>query len=840
MSDTNNDAKVASDLSQTRSSGQQHWMFKSTPSFTYTPLFHPLKGRTRFSLWSRGVFGVGTTDRETVEWNWVAVAIRPQQRVGLIRAKLRGTGGGLSTTLMTALTRADLCLHPHENPGKQSASETRSGDIREAPGGHAMVVRCRAFHHLRPPLVCARKSYWRMEATKIREEENRASHCPDTPLPPHSPATGPTQVLPPSPPLHPAPDTSDVKSVETDELPDVPKNKKGWLKGRALEFLERNHLLHFMELYEDSPVQTKEYADTACNDLHMHFDFHLLMNVPPKKPYDPKEPLSKWDELLRTTIIAWDRVSVFNWLCKEVMKVHGSKKAKLVTAKSGADTMDILLGRLNGIEPGTLKGTAPYQLWAKEEGKEDREAAHMSLLFAALPKETQKAYKARVAEGKAKAQEDRDQLRRLMEDPLLPLEAQQLIDCFGGETIRNEDLDGHGQAGTMKRSQNSGKDKSTIPVKFSRNEARYHQCLEVFGEFLVEGYNKEDELACTLPSDKESKDAAESSGSVPYKEMDILNGLLQLEEEHFSDEDEVEMAPAAKKKGGWAAKSATETMGETSQKGKRKRPADDGKVSTKKAKIVGGGQANFTETSVGSRGKKKKETVLKKVVVGIGKSSAKIAGAAIDPQLKGLDSLLATWRASQIASPRAGRSSQKGFDSAPPSPMKSISFGRIPIFGLNDMPNPFEGSSVMLPVQRQKPTLSPEDATSLEEGHWPPWFKQARETLKSELLSSLGDCWDDLMWFWTLTEGRQGFKMSCVSIGPQSAGDLHPVEVGNQLKWGHRMEYVPELGRKDLKSLGDSWWVWWKVLQLDWRGVSGVDGCLHADHQIGDGEWEHL
>ncbi|KAK0429659.1 hypothetical protein EV421DRAFT_1722942 [Armillaria borealis] len=146
----------------------------------------------------------------------------------------------------------------------------------------------------------------------------------------------------------------------------------------------------------------------------------------------------------------------------------------------------------------------------------------------------------------------------------------------------------------------------------------------------------------------------------------------------------------------------------------------------------------------------------------------------------------------------------------------------------------------MLPVQRRKPTLSPEDATSLEEGRWPPWFKQARETLKSELLSSLGDCWDDLMWFWTLTEGRQGFKTSRISIGPQSAGDLRPAEVGNWLKRGRHVEYVPELGRKDLKSLGDSWWVWWKALQLDWRGVSGVDGCLHTDHQIGDGEWEHL
>ena len=138
------------------------------------------------------------------------------------------------------------------------------------------------------------------------------------------------------------------------------------------------------------------------------------MNIPPEKPYDPKEPFSKRDKLLRMVVIVQDRVSVLNWLCKESMKVRGLKKAKAVTAKNGGDAMDILLGCVNSIEPGTLKGTVLYQLWAKEEGDEARqlfqeafkassdlthlctgqEAAHMSSLFAALPKETQDAYKA--------------------------------------------------------------------------------------------------------------------------------------------------------------------------------------------------------------------------------------------------------------------------------------------------------------------------------------------------------------------------------------------------------------------------------------------------------------
>lgn len=135
---------------------------------------------------------------------------------------------------------------------------------------------------------------------------------------------------------------------------------------------------------------------------------------------------------------------MLNWLCKEATKACGSKKAKSVSVKTGADTMDILLGRLNGVEPGTLKEMAPYQLWAKEEGETEhmlfrdkfkesgelthlragREAAHMSSLFAALPKETQNSYKAQVAEGKVKAQEDWDRIRGLMENPLPLLEVQ--------------------------------------------------------------------------------------------------------------------------------------------------------------------------------------------------------------------------------------------------------------------------------------------------------------------------------------------------------------------------------------------------------------------------------
>lgn len=136
----------------------------------------------------------------------------------------------------------------------------------------------------------------------------------DHPVPatcPHLPAAGPMSPHSParSLPREPSPDPVCKEPIETNELPEVPENKKGWIKGAAFELLER-HLPHFIELYEESPGQAKEYVDTACNDLHMHFDFRLPMNVPPEKPYDPAELLSKKDQLLRTAVIARDSVGV--------------------------------------------------------------------------------------------------------------------------------------------------------------------------------------------------------------------------------------------------------------------------------------------------------------------------------------------------------------------------------------------------------------------------------------------------------------------------------------------------------------------------------------------------
>ncbi|SJL02887.1 uncharacterized protein ARMOST_06228 [Armillaria ostoyae] len=120
-----------------------------------------------------------------------------------------------------------------------------------------------------------------------------------------NPAEG-NDGAPPAPPAapHPPLPAPIPGSSGALKLPEVPENKKGWLKGLALEFLEMQHLPHFMELYDDAPAKAWEYADVACNELHDHFDFHLPMNVTPDHPYNPSEVLLMEDMLLKTVVVA--------------------------------------------------------------------------------------------------------------------------------------------------------------------------------------------------------------------------------------------------------------------------------------------------------------------------------------------------------------------------------------------------------------------------------------------------------------------------------------------------------------------------------------------------------
>ncbi|SJL02900.1 uncharacterized protein ARMOST_06241 [Armillaria ostoyae] len=557
--------------------------------------------------------------------------------------------------------------------------------------------------------------------------------------------------------------------------------------------------------------------------------------------------------------------------------------------KHMGNLLDILLERLNGIEPGSLKGTVPYQLWVKEEGEKEREAfcvafkeaeeparshagreaTHLAALFAQLPQEVQDGYRTQITEEKEKALEERGQMRQLLNKPLAPKEAQEMIDQFG--QMVSPFLDQVAKlmgmkilmviGGTEPRRagklnmlvHNHGTDKQAIPQKFDGNEAWYSQCLEAFGEFLAECYDVED------------------------KKVDLTDGLLCLEEDVSDDEIEGEVPAKKQSQKGKGVQKASKKL----ELSKRKRGAEEseGALKQKKKSKISGvrGQAAFIESSGAPRGKKKAETVTKKVAASIGKSLVNVVVTAMASQehAEGTeenggggwnslfttrmmltiaracvrDSSFTTTPTHQSTCRRVGNTVTPahlvidplllGMGGPPsldaPSPLKDtasnqpslekglMSFGRIPIFGPSDMLNPFEGTNTAL----------------LDEARWPPWFVKAHETLLSPLLSSLGDSWDSVLWYWTVIEVWQEFVTGRISLCPAASekAQLRPPEVDWLQKCSCCLNDNPDLGQKDLRTLGDAWWTWWKALQPDWHGVENVIGPLEPRHTMGEGNW---
>ncbi len=149
-----------------------------------------------------------------------------------------------------------------------------------------------------------------------------------------------------------------------------------------------------------------------------------------------------------------------------------------------------------------------------------------------------------------------------------------------------------------------------------------------------------------------------------------------------------------------------------------------------------------------------------------------------------------------------------------PSPDKcSVLFRGIPNFRPSDMLNPFQDTSIMLPMVQRKPSLSLASAELLDEGKWPAWFVKTRLALVSTQLSSLGDSWDSILWYWTVIEAWQGYKTGQHSIGLAEKAHLHLAEVEWWQKCKCVLDNCPHLRHKDLRTLSDAWWTWWKALQ---------------------------
>ncbi|PBK59419.1 hypothetical protein ARMSODRAFT_892561 [Armillaria solidipes] len=91
----------------------------------------------------------------------------------------------------------------------------------------------------------------------------------------------------------------------------------------------------------------------------------------------------------------------------------------------------------------------------------------------------------------------------------------------------------------------------------------------------------------------------------------------------------------------------------------------------------------------------------------------------------------------------------------------------------------------------------------------------------------------------TLLEGWNGWDVD--NPKPDILDSTHrPDWVSHWIRCGRKA--VPHRQLKDLTTMSEEWWGFWKSLQPEWRGIDTVKGPLSASHRGGavKGEWGEL
>ncbi|KAK0504940.1 hypothetical protein EDD18DRAFT_1098379 [Armillaria luteobubalina] len=107
-----------------------------------------------------------------------------------------------------------------------------------------------------------------------------------------------------------------------------------------------------------------------------------------------------------------------------------------------------------------------------------------------------------------------------------------------------------------------------------------------------------------------------------------------------------------------------------------------------------------------------------------------------------------------------------------------------------------------------------------------------------DALELLGQ-WSMIMMYLTLLEGQNGWDLD----NPKSdvlTSMLQPDWLSHWIQCGRKV--VPHHQLKDLTTMSEEWWAFWKSLQLMWRAINGVKGLLSMSHHGGTikGEWGEL
>ncbi|KAK0433185.1 hypothetical protein EV421DRAFT_1718841 [Armillaria borealis] len=130
------------------------------------------------------------------------------------------------------------------------------------------------------------------------------------------------------------------------------------------------------------------------------------------------------------------------------------------------------------------------------------------------------------------------------------------------------------------------------------------------------------------------------------------------------------------------------------------------------------------------------------------------------------------------------------------------------------------------------------DALLLQAEIWKPWYKQIRKTVDS---IELPGQWNLVTMYLTLLEGRNGFKKGDGGKADILLPTHRPQWLSHWIHCGRKA--LPHHELKDLTTMSEEWWKFWKSLQPEWRNIDGVKGPLGPSHHeeiVRDKEWGEL
>ncbi|SJK99867.1 uncharacterized protein ARMOST_03178 [Armillaria ostoyae] len=402
-----------------------------------------------------------------------------------------------------------------------------------------------------------------------------------------------------------------------------------------------------------------------------------------------------------------------------------------------------------------------------------------------------------------------------------------------------------------------GTNKAPVPQKFNEaGKSRYKAFTRAFLSFAAEGYDHEEQIACSLPPDQLETKYVEwtmdPTANRVAEEADVDDGNDNNEggvvsmkkrkkvEEVIPSDRQTKKTRGEKKRRVETVPSSTESPAPEMCMDDTDRHRDPKSKSKHKSRKHGRedtrGATDVEEDDVDVPGIKRKSKKRGRDDIR-GATDAEEDNMDVPSPLKHRR----TRTVMQVSSPLPEFSEVEHCRGSTTSPIPEPHIdprlyglgGEVPLLGPADAPDPFAVLIYECPiVQHNVEELgwTAEDITLLESDPGrSSWFFDAKKYLES---IGTGPEWELLLKMWMVYKGRSGFKNETSS---QFKCGSCPAEVDWWINQGQEKELPPIV---NLKKFELSWWTWWQELQPEWRDKGS--GTFSADLRVVKGDWEHM